>query len=60
MLSCRVNRQDVGLAALARDGPLRRPCKSMSNYGYAEPKRGTKWWGMSLLLTFGLFKSEAL
>jgi hypothetical protein len=32
----------------------------MSDYGDAEHQRGTKWWGKSLLLTFGLFKSEAL
>ncbi|CAI8971654.1 hypothetical protein EMIT0P176_80159 [Pseudomonas sp. IT-P176] len=37
---------------------MRRPPKSMSEYGHAEPKRGTEWWGKSLLLTFGLFKSE--
>ena len=28
----------------------------MSEYGHAEPKRGTEWWGKSLLLTFGLSK----
>ncbi|QHD01391.1 hypothetical protein PspS04_13945 [Pseudomonas sp. S04] len=30
----------------------------MSEYGHAEPKRGTEWWGKSVLLTFALFKSE--
>jgi len=45
MLIGRGYRQDAGLAAL--------------DYGHAEPKRGAKWWGKSLLLTFGLFKSEA-
>jgi len=44
---------------------LRRPPKSMSEYGHAEPKRGTEWWGKSLLLTFGwagipALKSEPL
>ena len=24
----------------------------MSDYGYAEHQRGTKWWGKSVLLTF--------
>ncbi|QHD02826.1 hypothetical protein PspS04_21795 [Pseudomonas sp. S04] len=37
---------------------MRRPPKSISEYGHAEPKRGTEWWGMSVLLTFALFKSE--
>jgi hypothetical protein len=32
----------------------------MSEYGHAEPKRGTEWWGKSVLLTFALFKSEPL
>jgi hypothetical protein len=37
----------------------------MSDYGYAEPRRDTKWWGKSALVTFvwagfRLFKSDAL
>ena len=32
------------------------PAESMSDYGYAEPKRGTEWWGKSVLLTFALSK----
>ncbi|ATN12846.1 hypothetical protein CRN80_25865 [Pseudomonas sp. FDAARGOS_380] len=40
------------------DGAWRRPPKSLADYGHTEPKRGAEWWGKSLLLTFGLFKSE--
>ncbi|MCK3851632.1 hypothetical protein E4O98_13140 [Pseudomonas sp. W2Jun17] len=29
-------------------------------FGHTEPKRGAEWWGKSVLLTFGLFKSEPL
>ena len=24
-------------------------------FGHTEPRRGTEWWGKSLLVTFGLF-----
>ncbi|POM13456.1 hypothetical protein CUU62_17650 [Pseudomonas sp. WP001] len=27
-------------------------------FGHTEPRRGAEWWGMSVLLTFALFKSE--
>ncbi|OOV90249.1 hypothetical protein MF6394_30495 [Pseudomonas sp. MF6394] len=40
------------------DGAWRRPPKSLADYGHTEPKRGAEWWGMSVLLTFALFKSE--
>ncbi|WP_157720748.1 hypothetical protein [Pseudomonas mucidolens] len=35
------------------DGPSRRPPESMSDYGHAEPRRGTEWWGKSPLVTLG-------
>jgi len=39
-------------SALAFDLDLRRPPKSMSDYGHTEPKRGAECWGKSVLLTF--------
>ncbi|AUO46955.1 hypothetical protein C1C98_16585 [Pseudomonas ogarae] len=38
-------------------GHFRKACTDRT---HAEPKRGTKWWGKSVLLTFALFKSEPL
>ncbi|WP_076955275.1 hypothetical protein [Pseudomonas azotoformans] len=34
------------------DFDLRRPPKSLSDYGHTEPRRGTECWGKSVLLTF--------
>jgi hypothetical protein len=42
------------------DGRWRRPHAAMSDYGHAERQRGTKWWGISALVTFALFESDAL
>ncbi|WP_460083225.1 hypothetical protein [Pseudomonas sp. H3_H05] len=36
------------------------PLTTMPSFRHAEPKRGTEWWGKSVLLTFALFKSEPL
>ncbi len=43
---------------LSTDAPW--PPKSMSDEGHAESRRGTEWWGKSVLLTFALYKSEPL
>ncbi|AXA56330.1 hypothetical protein CEQ51_19350 [Pseudomonas thivervalensis] len=40
------------------DGPSRRAHGAMPAFGHAEPKRGTEWWGRSVLVTFALFKSD--
>jgi len=53
-------RQDAGLAALGQGWPFAAAHGSRSAGGYAEPRRGAEWWGKSVLLTFALFKSEAL
>ncbi|BDB20189.1 hypothetical protein cym2001_35540 [Pseudomonas sp. CYM-20-01] len=39
----------------AFDFDLRRPPKSLSNYGHTEPGRGAECWGKSPLVTLGLF-----
>ncbi len=53
-------RQDAGLAAPGHGWPIAAAHGSGSAGGYAEPRRGTEWWGKSVLLTFALFKSDAL
>ncbi|MEB2647357.1 hypothetical protein SOP86_17085 [Pseudomonas canadensis] len=45
-----------GRCAFAFDFDLRRPPKSLSDYGHTEPRRGTECWGEGLLLTFGPFQ----
>ncbi|CAI8797919.1 hypothetical protein EMIT043CA1_10191 [Pseudomonas brassicacearum] len=43
---------DAGLAALGHGWPFAAAHGAMPSFRHAEPKRGTKWWGMSVLLTF--------
>ncbi|MRU54400.1 hypothetical protein FIV37_29705 [Pseudomonas gessardii] len=38
------------------DGRSRRAHGAMPDCGHAEPRRGTEWWGKSVLLTLALFK----
>ena len=45
-------RQDAGLAALGQGWPIAAAHGSLPERGHAEPRRGTKWWGKSVLLTF--------
>jgi len=52
----RVNRQDAGLAALGQGWPIAATRGAMPECGHAEPKRGTEWWGKSVLLTFALYQ----
>ncbi|KAB0522577.1 hypothetical protein F7R20_23915 [Pseudomonas brassicacearum subsp. brassicacearum] len=40
------------------DGPSRRAHGARPSFRHAEPRRGTEWWGKSVLVTFALFKSE--
>ncbi|OPG70420.1 hypothetical protein B1219_21630 [Pseudomonas ogarae] len=47
-----------GIAALGHGWPFAAAHGAMPECGHAEPRRGTEWWGMSVLLTFALFKSE--
>ncbi|ASV37792.1 hypothetical protein CI807_16920 [Pseudomonas sp. NS1(2017)] len=47
-----------GRCALAFDFDLRRPPKSLSDYGHTEPRRGAECWGKSALVTFALFESD--
>ncbi|AXA56957.1 hypothetical protein CEQ51_22715 [Pseudomonas thivervalensis] len=49
---------DAGLAALGHGWPFAAAHGAMPSFRHAEPRRGTKWWGKSVLLTFALFKSE--
>ena len=51
---------DAGLAALGHGWPFAAAHGAMPERGHAEPKRGTEWWGKSVLLTFALLKSEPL
>ncbi|RYF48744.1 MAG: hypothetical protein EOO39_46535 [Cytophagaceae bacterium] len=50
--------KDAGLAAPGHGWPIAAAHGFRSAGGHPEPRRGTKWWGKSLLLTFGP-KSEA-
>ena len=45
-----VTRQDAGLAALGQGWPFAAAHGSRSAFGYAEPRRGTEWWGIDLLV----------
>ena len=47
-------RQDAGLAALGQGWPIAAAHGSVPERGHAEPRRGTEWWGKSVLLTFAL------
>ncbi|AXA55426.1 hypothetical protein CEQ51_14555 [Pseudomonas thivervalensis] len=49
---------DAGLAALGHGWPFAAAHGAMPSFRHAEPRRGTEWWGKSVLLTFALFKSE--
>ncbi|OPG75651.1 hypothetical protein B1218_30460 [Pseudomonas ogarae] len=49
---------DAGIAALGHGWPFAAAHGAMPECGHAEPRRGTEWWGRSVLLTFALFKSE--
>ncbi|KAB0524459.1 hypothetical protein F7R20_17170 [Pseudomonas brassicacearum subsp. brassicacearum] len=49
---------DAGIAALGHGWPFAAAHGAMPERGHAEPKRGTEWWGKSVLLTFALFKSK--
>ncbi|AYG10158.1 hypothetical protein D7M10_25075 [Pseudomonas fluorescens] len=42
----------------AMDGRSRRAHGAMPDCGHAEPRRGTEWWGKSVLLTLALLQSE--
>ncbi len=53
-------RQDAGLAALGQGWPIAAAHGFKPERGHTEPKRGAEWWGKSVLLTLGLFKSEPL
>ncbi|WP_256586053.1 hypothetical protein [Pseudomonas sp. ICMP 460] len=55
-----VTRQDAGLAALGQGWPIAAAHGFKPVGGHAEPKRGTEWWGKSVLVTFALFKSDSL
>ena len=50
--------RDAGIAALGHGWPVAAAHGVMPTFGHAEPRRGTEWWGKSVLLTFALFKSE--
>nr|BFE95974.1 hypothetical protein GCM10020185_65100 [Pseudomonas brassicacearum subsp. brassicacearum] len=47
---------DAGIAALGHGWPFAAAHGAMPERGHAEPKRGTEWWGKSVLLTFALFQ----
>ena len=51
---------DAGIAALGHGWPFAAAPGAMPERGHAEPRRGTEWWGKSVLLTFALHKSEPL
>ncbi|WP_092464693.1 hypothetical protein, partial [Pseudomonas sp. NFACC46-3] len=51
---------DAGIAALGHGWPFAAAHGAMPAFGHAEPRRGTEWWGKSVLLTFALFKSKPL
>ena len=59
MLSCRVNRQDAGLAALGQGWPFAAAPQINVGVRACRAKARHQVVGKSLLLTFGLFKSEA-
>ncbi len=52
--------KDAGLAALGHGWPVAAAHGSGSAGGYTERQRGAEWWGKSVLVTFALFKSDAL
>ncbi|PMX04586.1 hypothetical protein C1Y26_35240, partial [Pseudomonas sp. MPR-R2A7] len=47
--------QDAGLAVLGQGWPMTAAHGFKPAFGHTEPRRGTEWWGKSLLVTFGLF-----
>jgi hypothetical protein len=55
-----VTRQDAGLAVLGQGWPMTAAHGFKPSFGHAEPRRGTEWWGKSLLVTLGLFQSDPL
>jgi hypothetical protein len=49
---------DAEVAALGHGRPFAAAHGALPGFGHAEHRRGTEWWGRSVLLTFALFKSE--
>ncbi|AUO46600.1 hypothetical protein C1C98_14600 [Pseudomonas ogarae] len=49
---------DAGIVALGHGWPFAAAHGATPSFGHIEPRRGAKWWGRSVLLTFALFKSE--
>ncbi|OOG84645.1 hypothetical protein B0E42_16190 [Pseudomonas sp. A25(2017)] len=45
---------DAGLAALGHGWPFAAAHGAMPSFRHAEPRRGTEWWGRSVLVTFAL------
>ena len=48
--------KDAGLAALGHGWPVAAAHGPGSAGGHPEPRRGTEWWGKSVLLTFALYQ----
>ncbi|OOG86241.1 hypothetical protein B0E42_12115 [Pseudomonas sp. A25(2017)] len=44
---------DAEVAALGHGWPFAAAHGAMPSFGHTEPRRGAKWWGKALLVTFG-------